>query len=475
MIEPRIRIEPKGHSTDGQGAALLMAEYGVTLDDWQQLVLNAWLLKDHNENYICTSCGLTTPRQNGKNCILEARELYGLLINGERILHTAHQVRTCKASFRRLANIFSDRSHPEIIKAVKRVHYGTGEERIELKNGGRIEFIARSRQAARGYDGISLVVFDEAQELEEEQIEALLATLSASATGTRQIIYTGTAPYVGCSGTVFRRFRDSCILGAAENKTTAWHEWGIAADKLQDIDLSDRKLWQQANPALNKRLTEEFTAEEFKTLSAEGFARERLNFWAKPAEITADLAIDPDLWDSCGSDEVKPTGKTAYGVKFTPDGAEVVLAGCVIPKEGKPRIELIAIEPTGNGLSWLAEWLNARYKVASCVVIDGKNGCDVLIDKISPVWRLKGTIIKPNAQNVVTAAQGLLNDLHENALTWYKEQTDLRDSAITSTKRAISGGWGFGGQASAPIEAASLALWGCKSSKRDPQRKMLIG
>jgi hypothetical protein len=60
-------------------------------------------------------------------------------------------------------------------------------------------------------------------------------------------------------------------------------------------------------------------------------------------------------------------------------------------------------------------------------------------------------------------------------VTWYKKQDMLRDSAITSTKRPISGGWGFGGEDSTPIEACALALWGAKNSKRDPNRKMRIG
>lgn len=308
-----------------------------------------------------------------------------------------------------------------------------------------------------------------------------MAVLSASSTGIRQIIYAGTPPYIGCTGQVFRRFRQACIVsaGKGENKKNSWHEWGVAADSLKDIDISDKRLWYEANPALGYRLTEEFTEEEFKTLDALGFARERLGYWDKPAEAVIELAIDADTWDNCRSTEQKPEGKTAYGIKFTPDGSEVVLAGAIIPTGGKARITLLAVEPTGNGLTWLANWLNERYKSASVVVIDGRNGADVLIDKLRPAgggaWAFKDSIIKPSAQNVITAAQGLINDLNEKNITWYSEQEELRESAITATRRPISGGWGFGGQTSAPIEAASLALWGCKISKRNPKKQMRIG
>ena len=99
-------------------------------------------------------------------------------------------------------------------------------------------------------------------------------------------------------------------------------------------------------------------------------------------EHKEDYAIPVDIWDACKSDEPKPEGKTAYGVKFTPDGAEVSLCGAVLPKDGAARISLIERRPTGSGTQWLADWLNERYNKASCVVIDGRNGVDVLIDKI---------------------------------------------------------------------------------------------
>ena len=100
--EPRIKIEPPRASSDGPDAALLIAAYGYTLEPWQELILECWLGKDEEGQYTVTSAGLSVPRQNGKNICLEAREFYGMIISGEKILHTAHQVKTSKKSFRRL-------------------------------------------------------------------------------------------------------------------------------------------------------------------------------------------------------------------------------------------------------------------------------------------------------------------------------------------------------------------------------------
>lgn len=471
--EPRIRVEPPRVSTDGDDAALLMEAYGLKMDEWQKSVLDCWLGRDASGRYNVTSAGLSLPRQNGKNVCLEARELYGMVINGERILHTAHQVRTSKKSFRRLAAMFTDKAHPEMTDIVKQIRYTNGEECIELDNGGSIEFSARSRQAARGFDGISLVVYDEAQELTDDQVEAIMATLSASSTGTRQIIYTGTPPYPNCPGEVFRRRRTVCTKDAG--KHDAWHEWSVAADSVVDINTEDTGLWFMTNPALGIRLTEDFTREELRSMSKDGFARERLGWWSPVLEHKLDLVIPAATWDACVSNEKKPEGKTAYGIKFTYDGAEVILAGAVIPERGPARISLIERKPTGHGTQWLADWLNERYEKAACVVIDGRNGADVLVDKISSVWRINGSVIRPTARDVVAAAGTLVDSLNEQTVTWFSGQEALRESAVTSTKRPIGGGWGFGGENSAPIEAAALALWGAKVTKRNPGKRMRIG
>ncbi len=471
--EPRIRIEPRRVSTDGEDASILMAEYGNKLDEWQSLIVDCWLGRDESGKYGITSAGLAVPRQNGKNVCLEAREFYGLVVNGEKILHTAHQVRTSKKSFRRLAAMFTDKKHPEITDIVKTIRYTNGEECIELDNGGVIEFSARSRQAARGFDGISLVVFDEAQELTDDQVEAIMATLSASSTGTRQLIYTGTPPYPGCPGEVFRRRRTICLSDAG--KHDCWHEWSLAAENLEDVNLGDSTLWYMCNPALGIRLSEEFTEEEFRSMSNDGFARERLGWWSPVIASKVETVISEELWNSCASDELKPEGKTAYGVKFSADGSEVCLCGAVIPEDGPARISLIERNPTGLGTQWLASWLIARYKKASCVVIDGRNGVDVLIEKISDTWRVKGSVIRPSAKDMIAAVSTLMDALTEQSVTWYSKQEDLKASALSATKRTIGGGWGFGGDDSTPIEACALALWGAKNCKRNPDKQMRFG
>lgn len=471
--EPRLRIEPNRIESDGEDAVMLMEAYGFKPDVFQASVVDCWLGKGEDGEYNVTTAGLSMPRQNGKNGCLEIREFYGLILNAEKILHTAHQVRTAKKSFRRMVRFFTDKRNPEICNLVKKIRYTNGEESIELNNGGIIEYSARSRQAARGIDGVSLVVIDEAQELTDDQIESIMATLSASETGIRQILYTGTPPYPQCPGTVFRRRRVVCLNEPGEHD--AWHEWSVAAESLDDINVEDKSLWYMTNPALGTRLTEEFTAEEMRTETEDGFARERLGWWQPRIEMLQEYALDKDKWEACKSKKKKPEGKTAYGIKFSADGSMVALCGAVKPKDGPSRISLIELRSTARGIGWLADWLNERYKIASCVVIDGRNGVDVLVERIADTWKAKGSIIRPRTKEMIAATSTLTNAINEEAVTWYYHQEALNDSAITSIKRPLGGGWGFGGDNSIPIEAASLALWGVTNSKRNPNREMRIG
>ena len=302
--------------------------------------------------------------------------------------------------------------------------------------------------------------------MDEDAQASFLPAISASL--NPQTVYVGTPPDPGASGVVFRGIRKKALDGNSER--LAWFEFSV-----KEIgDVKDPRRWADTNPALGRRILSSTVAGEVEQMSADTFARERLGWWS-PNEAQKDYAIPAKVWDACKSDEMKPEGKTAYGVKFSPDGAMVHLCGAVIPKEGPARISMIESRPTGSGTQWLADWLNARYTKASCIVIDGRNGVDVLAEKISGTWRAKNSVIRPGVKEVLAAVSGLTDALGEQTVTWYAQQDELRESAVTSVKRPIGGGWGFGGDNSGPIEACALALWGAKTSKRDPTRKMKFG
>ena len=461
--EPSVRVAPEYTQTDGSDAAQILRYGGLILDPWQADILLDWMALNPGGRWISKTCGGSVPRQNGKTGLLEGRAEAGMLMYNEQVIYTAHLQKTATETFEEMASFFDT---PKLRKHIKDIKTALGHEQIILNSGARVKYLARTRNGGRGQHG-DLLIFDEAQELSVDAQASFIPAISASL--NPQVIYAGTPPDPTADGTVFRGIRDKARAG--DTKSTAWFEFSV-----EEIgDVHDRNRWELTNPALGRRILGSTIEAECEQMAPDTFARERLGWWTPIVEHEIDYAIDTKLWDSCRSEAPKPEGKTAYGIKFSPDGSTVALCGAVIPVDGPARVSLIECKPTGNGITWLANWLNERYKKASCVVIDGRNGVDVLVERIADTWKMKGSIIRPATKDMIAAVGTLTNALNEKSVTWFYQQEALRESAVTSTKRPIGGGWGFGGDNSAPIEAAALALWGAQNSKRNPGKEMRIG
>lgn len=467
--EPRIRHVPDYVYSDGEDAGTLSKSYGLPPDPWQQDILDSWLGRDDEDRYTASRCGCLVARQNGKNGVLEMRELYGLAILGERILHTAHEVKTARKAFLRLASFFeNEREYPELASLVVAIRRTNGQEAITLTNGGSIEFSARSRGAARGFT-VDVVVCDEAQELNEEQLEALMPTMSA--TDNPQLILVGTPPNSDSIGDVFGRMRKSGIEG--NDKKLSWHEWSIES---LEVDISDPDVWAQCNPALGYRLNISTIEDEYAQLSTDGFARERLSFWLDAAK--ENRPIDKEKWEACATDK-RPSDeiKLAYGVKFSADGAWCSLSVASKQEDGTIHCEVIEHRSMSSGLGWLVEWLVPRLKKASTVAIDGLHWQGSLVENLRGAGvRNKLAITVPGTKDVVTAASMFIDALAENKVT-HCNQEALNESALSAEKRMIGdkGGWGFGGDVDTTlIESVTLAHWAVITCRRNPKRQQKL-
>lgn len=479
------------YSYGDEAVEMFEEEGGATFYPSQKYELGLMLARKEHGDPAALTIGISKPRQNGKSYAARYYAVYMSVFEHRQVLYSAHHSTTTHKMFKILCNLFENpERYPEFANDIKNISHARGYEGFYFKDwvdedgvihdGGCIEFSTRTNSGARG-GTYSVIIIDEAQEMTADQQEALLPVISAASDANDtsmfpQQIYIGTPPGPACRGTVFRNMY--AIAHSQDKGNTWWLEWSIEAKQVDQVVTGPDKALELAyktNPAMGYRITDKTIINEFETMSLDGFARERLGWWSETNTERVDLAIPVRIWDACKSDDQRPEGKTAYGIKFSPDGSMVYLCGAVTPKEGPARISMIDCRPTANGTQWLADWLNERYKKASCVVIDGRNGVDVLIDKIANTWIAKNSVIRPTAGDVVAAVGTLSDALNEKTVTWYSKQDELRESAVTSVKRPIGGGWGFGGDNSGPIEACALALWGAKTCKRDPSRQMRIG
>lgn len=474
--EPRIRYEQEYAYSDGAIASKLADQFGLTPDPWQKSVLEAWLARNEDDSYRHLSCGLSVPRQNGKNALIEMRELYGLVACNEIILHTSHRVDTNKKAFLRLCSFFNPKKYPDMAKRVKRISRTNGMEAIELytadgrEDGGSIEFSARTRSGARGAS-YGLVVFDEAQELTAEQFEAIMFTLSAS-DEERQMVYTGTPPGLNAPGDIFAQRRTSAINET--NHNMCWHEWSV--EELGDV--SDRTRWYATNPAMGYRLTEQWTEEEYNTNTAEGFARERLGWWQSNS---GQSLFDMTAWNKLGIDKAEDTpqdGKMALGVKFSVDGSRVSVAVALKPKDGKPYVEGLFNRSMNQGISWIRDFIVERKDKLAIVSLDGRSSTDNLISMLLDSGYPPKGVTVAGTRGIISATTMFYNAYQEGKLSHYNQQGV--NTAISQTmKRNIGndGGWGFDGKQDADVtivEACALAYWGAMTTKRDPKRKAKV-
>lgn len=488
--EPRFCHYPKAVSSDADDCAELASAYGLTPDEWQRNVLEAWMGRKKNGRWAAGRWGIAVPRQNGKNGIIEMVELFFMAVLGLKILHTAHEVKTARKAFIRIAGFFeNERKYPELAELVKEIRRTNGQEAIVLHepdcprvgvkgnakccSGGSVEFIARSKGSGRGFT-VDVLVLDEAQEYSEDAQAALLPTISSAPSGDPLQIMLGTPPSPGMDGDVFTRTRNAGVLG--KDRRLAWVEWSAS----EDVNPGDRKVWAQMNPSLGIRLNESTVVDEYASMSREMFMRERLGFWDS---MGGSKAVDSAAWDALRGtgEQLEVSGRRVIAVRFTADGSQVAVAGAVRPADADAPILVEAIEQraTSEGTQWIVEFLERRAKDLAQIVIDGKSGAGFLVNALRNAGvRNKHLILTPGMDGVVAASSMMEAAIRDGGLV-HSGQSALDKQVYTAQRRKIGSAGGFGWQAAeglsvASFEAVTLAFWGARVTRRNPSRKAVF-
>lgn len=421
---------------------------------WQSNLLKPMMAVNTRGEWVHSQFGYSVPRQNGKNEIVAMREKHGLM-NGEKILHTAHRTSTSHTAWERLCSILDEAG--VYYKSIK----AKGSENIRLDGGGRVEFRTRSTLGGLG-ESYDLLVIDEAQEYTAEQATALKYVIAASP--NPQTIYCGTPPTPLSSGTVFMALRNDALAGLAQD--TGWAEWGVD----EESDVNDRELWYLCNPALGIRITERTIQTEISSDTVD-FNIQRLGLWIKYNQKSA---ITKSEWGELKVQTVpKLTGKLYVGIKYGNDGNNVAASIAVKTTDGKIFVEALDCRSVRNGNDWIVAFLASAD--VGAVVVDGASG-QAMLSKEMKDARLKEPI-RPTVKEIIAANSAFEKAIFQKSIQ-HKGQPSLSEVVTNSDKRTIgtNGGFGYRSQLEdydiALMDSILLAHWACLEAKPVVKQKI---
>lgn len=454
-------------STAWPSISAQLERMGMPLDAWQQGLVSAALGKRDDGLYAAGVGGVVAsiPRQVGKTYTLGALAFAMAMATPETLLvWTAHRTRTHGETFNSMASMAERESIGPHVAGIRRVN---GEQEIQFVNGSRILFGARERGFGRGFAKVDVLIFDEAQILTEKAMEDMVPATNASPNGL--VFMVGTPPRPIDPGEIFSMRREAALSG--EDPDVMYVE--LSADK--DANPDDRKQWRKANPSFPSRTGEGAILRMRKMLgSLEAFKREALGVWDERQQ--GRKAFGPGLWAKRVAD-APAGGVRSFGVKFTPDGSHVAIAGGMKPADGGAiHVEAIREAPMSEGTQWLVDFLVERKAEFAQVAVDGRSGTGYLVNALRAEGVRPSQILVPNVEQAVTAHSMLDRAVTQGEVT-HSGQSELDVQAEGAIRRKIGSAGGFGwdidveGETVALLDAVTLAHYAAKTTKRNPSRR----
>lgn len=473
--------------TDGDYSVKMYRGYGIRFYESQEYEMRVFLARNEDGSYAAKTICISKPRQNGKSFAARFYAIWMAAIEGKHVLFSAHHGGTVRKMFKEIRDfILAHADFAAMLKPNRQgIYAAKGSEGIYFvdddgNDAGLIEFQTRTTSGGRG-ETYHVIIVDEAQELTDDQLDAIKPTTFAASEvtdvdGDPQMIYLGTPPNEKCPGTVFRNYHDR----AHEDAHTSiwWMEWAV----VKIPDMSDRKAVMElvylTNPAMGYRIKESTMYDAMDTMRTDGFARECLGWWS-PIAINVIHPILKSDWAECQIDanDRPDNGTYVCAIRFSPDGIGVV-AICLLPEFGTPYVEVVTARRMTGGTTWFVEFLLDIWENVDAIVIDGKGYAQTVNDKLIDAGVDEDLIERPSVNDVIADYSGFVDAVSEHAVN-HIGQDGLTESALGCVKRRIGNAGGFGfesnGNADATlVDACALALGAALRIRREPTEEMMI-
>ena len=446
----------------------------LNLDPWQCLSLDVTLSRDANR-WAAQWATILAGRQSGKTKgILVPLLLGDMFLWGqpEQVSAvSAHVFRTSLETFRVIKQLITD--YDDLRAEVKRVSNQNGDEHVELNNGFRVMFSARTKSGARGLSG-NYINLDEALFLTSDHLATILplilaqpdiqirlfssaplsdseALLSVQADGRAAVDKPGRIAHVEfCDETpCFERMCDHAkdTIGCAYNDPACW-ERGSPAMQVGRISVDNVALLR------NKLPLAEFAREIMGRSGTDSLVRGPI-----PATMWAALVGDRATWPVM----------TALGLAASWDDGGTQSVGLVAAGRGGDGCDYVEAVAMGPGTTWAVDWLTAHIPSQFAeVILDGRGPAAELISDLEAAgipMRIVSTV------DATRAGPLLVRRVKDDKLR-HSGQPELADAVARGRRRDVGDGWCWrrrGEDDISLLEAASLAVLQVADSPADDQ------
>lgn len=464
-----VHVPPTGVSTGWTPVQRKLADLGIRFRWWQVAIARIVLSKTVEGKYTTTigGVGVSIPRQVGKTFMVGALVFaLALLRPGLTVIWSAHRTRTAEETFGKMQAFARRRA---IKPHVSKVVLGSGEECIQFVNGSRIMFGARAAGFGRGFDEVDVVVYDEAQILDQSALDDMIpATNQCRQPEGALMFFMGTPPQEkdinSGKAEVFSLMRESAL---ARDEDTAWIEFG--ADDAYEPTLLPAPLgerdWKQiakANPSFPEDTPRESVLRMRKKLGDASFKLEGCGIWP---EIRKQFSpINGALWaanvDGGPGFDVRPS---SFGVDMS-HARRISIGACWVDGDSAHVEEVWSGSDEQAALAWLSAASNRRQPI----MIDGQSPAASMI----PALRARGRKVMQGGPGDMSKGCGLVASETEAGRLTHADQGSVNEAREGARKRPIgqAGGWGFDRSDSSveiqPLVAVTLARVAAASVKR---------
>lgn len=471
---PRILVLPPGDVDLGEAdAAIELWEHysRKTLDPSQRLVVQVLMAQVDGGRWAAATTGREMPRQNGKGDEIEVVELWGLVQRAEAILHTVHDaVLLATQTQQRMLGVLE--GHADLRRLVKRKWQGTGQQMIELRNGGVIWYRTRTSGGGRGVDDIDRLVVDEAQHATEEHLAAVSPTLMANP--NPQLNAMGTAGLSGTSGWWWRLRRRALDASPGSFGYVGHTAERVSVDDdgrvvQEPVDVEDRGLWPAANPALSSGRGGgmDFLEEQLRRLGPAPFAREHLGVWDPPDDEARTAAvIAAEAWAGLADVEAVRPSPVALAVAAAPDRHWVYLCLAGRRSDGGAHLQVVeTLKGSADVPARVAE-LVAKWNPVGVATVAASAAAPLVpdIEAYKPA-RGRPVEVRMLSQRDMAKACGMLLDSIDAGTLHHAGGDLLAISVGAARRRKIGDGdlwmWGSDDDSThiAPLEGVTAALY----------------